>query len=50
MRPAEDFPVDLYYLMDMSWSMKDDLANLKSLGEKIGKKLIRSNFHDLFFC
>ena len=35
-RPAEDYPVDLYYVMDLSDSMKDDLENLKSLATKIG--------------
>lgn len=34
-RPAEDYPVDLYYLMDMSHSMRDDLDNLKQLAGKI---------------
>nr|XP_014350673.1 PREDICTED: integrin beta-7 isoform X1 [Latimeria chalumnae] len=29
---AEGYPVDLYYLMDLSYSMKDDLQNVKSLG------------------
>lgn len=29
---AEDYPIDLYYLMDLSYSMKDDLENVKSLG------------------
>ena len=38
-QPAENFPVDLYYLMDMSWSMRDDLTNLKKLAKKIGKEL-----------
>ena len=36
-RPAENYPVDLYYLMDMSLSMEDDLASLKALGGKIGR-------------
>ena len=35
-KPAEDFPVDLYYLMDMSKSMEDDLLKLRTLGSKIG--------------
>ncbi len=26
---AEGYPVDLYYLMDLSYSMKDDLENVK---------------------
>ncbi|XP_028663148.1 integrin beta-2 [Erpetoichthys calabaricus] len=32
---AEGYPVDLYYLMDLSYSMKDDLLNVKTLGSKI---------------
>lgn len=35
-KPAKDFPVDLYYLMDMSKSMEDDLEELRTLGTKIG--------------
>ena len=31
----EYFPVDMYYLIDLSGSMKDDLDNLKKLGQKI---------------
>lgn len=29
---AEGYPVDLYYLMDLSFSMYDDLQNVKALG------------------
>lgn len=36
---AEDYPVDLYYLMDLSYSMKDDLENVKNLGEDLLKTL-----------
>ncbi|XP_015214761.1 integrin beta-2 [Lepisosteus oculatus] len=32
---AQGYPVDLYYLMDLSYSMKDDLKNVKTLGEHI---------------
>ncbi|XP_061090452.1 integrin beta-2-like isoform X2 [Conger conger] len=32
---AKDYPVDLYYLMDLSYSMKDDLENVKNLGERL---------------
>ena len=35
-KPAKEFPVDLYYLMDMSVSMEDDLKSLRKLGSKIG--------------
>ena len=33
-RQAEDYPVDLYYLMDLSNSMKDDKEKLADLGER----------------
>ncbi|XP_051873507.1 integrin beta-2-like [Pristis pectinata] len=32
---AEGYPVDLYYLMDLSYSMKDDLEKVKKLGEQL---------------
>uniref|UniRef100_A0A8C6M7N1 Integrin beta n=1 Tax=Nothobranchius furzeri TaxID=105023 RepID=A0A8C6M7N1_NOTFU len=32
---AEGYPVDLYYLMDLSYSMKDDLNNVKGLGQDL---------------
>ncbi|EDO45831.1 predicted protein, partial [Nematostella vectensis] len=45
-RPAENYPVDLYYLMDMSWSMENDLDNLKKLAGKIAESMknITKNF------
>ena len=30
---AEDYPVDLYYLMDLSKSMEDDKEKLSALGD-----------------
>uniref|UniRef100_A0A4W6G4L3 Integrin beta n=1 Tax=Lates calcarifer TaxID=8187 RepID=A0A4W6G4L3_LATCA len=36
---VEGYPVDLYYLMDLSYSMKDDLANVKKLGESLFQAL-----------
>ncbi|XP_036426715.1 integrin beta-7-like isoform X3 [Colossoma macropomum] len=36
---AEGYPIDLYYLMDLSYSMKDDLENIKNLGQDILKEL-----------
>nr|XP_039274738.1 uncharacterized protein LOC120348632 isoform X3 [Styela clava] len=33
------YPVDFYYLMDVSRSMLDDLRNIQSLGTKLVKKL-----------
>lgn len=38
-KPAKNFPVNLYYLMDMSKSMEDDLANLRTLGTKIAASI-----------
>lgn len=32
---AQDYPVDLYYLMDLSYSMKDDKTKLSKLGKNI---------------
>lgn len=36
---VEGYPVDLYYLMDLSYSMEDDLRNIKSLGTELFKAL-----------
>lgn len=43
---AEDYPVDLYYLMDLSKSMEDDKAKLSSLGDLLSDTMrnITSNF------
>ncbi|XP_047424046.1 integrin beta-1a isoform X1 [Mugil cephalus] len=43
---AEDYPIDLYYLMDLSYSMKDDLENVKNLGTSLMQKMetITSDF------
>ncbi|KAK2896079.1 integrin beta-1-like isoform X1 [Channa argus] len=43
---AEDYPIDLYYLMDLSFSMADDLENLKNLGTDLMKEMqeITSDF------
>ena len=35
-RPANNFPIDIYLLMDLSYSMEDDLDNLKRLGTQLG--------------
>ncbi|KAM4613712.1 integrin beta-7 isoform 2-T2 [Polymixia lowei] len=32
---AEGYPIDLYYLMDLSFSMRDDLDMIKNLGQDI---------------
>ncbi|XP_056321847.1 integrin beta-2 [Danio aesculapii] len=36
---AKGYPVDLYYLMDLSYSMKDDLENVKRLGNDLLSEL-----------
>ncbi|XP_014878164.1 integrin beta-1 isoform X2 [Poecilia latipinna] len=43
---AEDYPIDLYYLMDLSYSMKDDLENVKNLGTSLMNEMskITSDF------
>lgn len=37
-----DYPVDLYYLMDLSYSMKDDLARLRTLGNELAEAMGRT--------
>ncbi|XP_061587812.1 integrin beta-1-like isoform X2 [Cololabis saira] len=41
-----DYPIDLYYLMDLSSSMIDDLENVKNLGTQLMKEMqeITSDF------
>lgn len=43
---TEDYPVDLYYLMDLSASMDDDLNTIKELGSRLAKEMskLTSNF------
>ncbi|CAL7940439.1 unnamed protein product [Xylocopa violacea] len=36
-RMAKNYPLDLYYLMDLTWSMKDDKETLVSLGWNISQ-------------
>lgn len=45
-RQAVDYPVDLYYLMDLSKSMEDDKAKLAELGNLLSSEMqrITSNF------
>uniref|UniRef100_A0A674NLW0 Integrin beta n=1 Tax=Takifugu rubripes TaxID=31033 RepID=A0A674NLW0_TAKRU len=38
-KQVEDYPVDLYYLMDLSYSMKDDLSRLRTLGNKLAQTM-----------
>uniref|UniRef100_A0A3B3ZKM1 Integrin beta n=1 Tax=Periophthalmus magnuspinnatus TaxID=409849 RepID=A0A3B3ZKM1_9GOBI len=43
---TEDYPVDVYYLMDLSASMIDDLEMIKELGSSLSKEMAKltSNF------
>jgi integrin beta 1 len=36
---AIDYPLDLYYLMDLSQSMKDDKDKLSALGNDLAKTM-----------
>ena len=36
---AEDYPVDLYYLMDLSKSMEDDKEKLSALGDLLAESM-----------
>ncbi|XP_053732658.1 integrin beta-2 [Synchiropus splendidus] len=44
-RRVQGYPVDLYYLMDLSYSMKDDLENVKKLGKDLFAALKRITEH-----
>lgn len=44
--PARNFPVDVYYLMDLSFSMNDDLVNLQRLADDLANTI--SNITDNF--
>ena len=35
-RAMEDFPLDLYFLADMSFSLRDDLNTMKTIANDIG--------------
>ena len=37
-RPAGDYPLDVYFLMDFSASMNNDLNSVKNLADTIGKE------------
>ncbi|KAM9746430.1 integrin beta-3a [Menidia menidia] len=38
-KQVDDYPVDLYYLMDLSYSMNDDLFRLSYLGNKLAETM-----------
>ncbi|XP_070694706.1 integrin beta-2 [Pempheris klunzingeri] len=42
---VQGYPVDLYYLMDLSYSMKDDLENVKELGQDLFAALNKITEH-----
>ncbi|KAG8432378.1 hypothetical protein GDO86_016858 [Hymenochirus boettgeri] len=46
-RQTENYPVDLYYLMDLSASMEDDLKTIKELGSSLSREMskLTNNFH-----
>ena len=50
-RLVENFPLDLYYLMDLSFSMRDDLKNMKLLGRQLGQSicLLKNCCHHFVF-
>ena len=39
-RFAKDYPVDLYYLLDLSYTMRDDKLNVANLGKDLGQLFI----------
>ncbi|KAK7122613.1 hypothetical protein R3I94_019657 [Phoxinus phoxinus] len=41
-RQVEDYPVDLYYLMDLSYSMNDDLSQLRRLGQGLTEEMSKA--------
>ena len=41
-RPSNNYPIDLYLLMDLSYSMRDDLAKLKTLGAQLCKQNLQT--------
>lgn len=38
-KPARNYPLDLYYLMDLTWTMKDDKETLVGMGGSLSKSL-----------
>lgn len=41
-RQVADYPVDLYYLMDLSYSMNDDLTQLRKLGNGLAEEMSKT--------
>ena len=38
-KPARNYPLDLYYLMDLTWSMRDDKQTLVRMGGSLSESL-----------
>lgn len=38
-RPAKNYPLDLYYLMDLTWTMRDDKDMLERMANRIANKI-----------
>uniref|UniRef100_A0A182JW23 Integrin beta n=1 Tax=Anopheles christyi TaxID=43041 RepID=A0A182JW23_9DIPT len=38
-KPAKNYPLDMYYLMDLTWSMRDDKATLENMGSQLAVAL-----------
>lgn len=38
-KPARNYPLDLYYLMDLTWTMRDDKKTLVGMGDSLTKSL-----------
>lgn len=45
-KQPDKYPVDIYYLMDLTWSMKDHLESLVNLADKLVESMsnITTNF------
>lgn len=41
---AENYPVDLYFVMDLSDSLKDDQKMLSQLGDKLGNNVYQTRY------
>ena len=46
-RKVTDYPVDLYYLMDLSYSMRDDLEMLQNLGLQLANNIKENVTEDI---
>lgn len=44
-KPAENYPLEVYYLMDLTFSMKNDLETLINLGGELGYSLKNISEH-----